>query len=113
MKGIVKLRNEINLPCMVNAIATPYHFRSRVSMRKDARDCDFSLVWGKRTEKTKGVQQRPSEMAEKGSKDKRVEGDYHEPEYIQIVVSDPQRKGEFISYKITTSVWICVGVVLL
>jgi hypothetical protein len=35
---------------------------------------------------------------------KKIEGDYHEPEFIQIVVSDPQRKGEFISYRITTSV---------
>ena len=45
-------------------------------------------------------------MADKGPASKKVEGDYHEPEYIQIVVSDPQRKGEFISYKITTSVWM-------
>eukprot|EP00026_Physarum_polycephalum_P017966 Phypoly_transcript_19372.p1 GENE.Phypoly_transcript_19372~~Phypoly_transcript_19372.p1 ORF type:complete len:155 (+),score=29.19 Phypoly_transcript_19372:54-518(+) len=42
-------------------------------------------------------------MAEGKGNGKKVEGDYHEPEYIQIVVSDPQRKGEFISYKITTS----------
>ena len=41
---------------------------------------------------------------EKGGSTKKVEGDYHEPEFIQIVVSDPQRMGEYISYKITTNV---------
>ncbi|EGC36074.1 hypothetical protein DICPUDRAFT_23749, partial [Dictyostelium purpureum] len=36
-------------------------------------------------------------------KKKRIEGDYHEPEYISVVVSDPVRTDEYISYKITTS----------
>ena len=44
-------------------------------------------------------------MTDKG---KKVEGDYHEPEFIQIVVTEPQKgrdqKGDFISYKISTSV---------
>eukprot|EP01132_Coremiostelium_polycephalum_P001166 gene1166-1476_t len=35
-------------------------------------------------------------------KSKRIEGDYQEPEYINIVVSDPMRVDEFISYKVTT-----------
>lgn len=35
---------------------------------------------------------------------KKVDGDYHEPEFIQIVVSEPQRVGEFTTYKISTSV---------
>lgn len=32
----------------------------------------------------------------------RIDGDYQEPEYIQISVTDPQRLGEYISYKIHT-----------
>jgi hypothetical protein len=43
-------------------------------------------------------------MTDSKSGGKKVEGDYHEPEFIQIVVSDPQRRGEFISYKVSTSV---------
>ncbi|KAF2072818.1 hypothetical protein CYY_005861 [Polysphondylium violaceum] len=42
-------------------------------------------------------------MTDKKAANKRIEGDYQEPEYISIVVSDPTRVDEFISYKITTS----------
>lgn len=35
---------------------------------------------------------------------KRVEGDYHEPEFIQIVVSDAKREKDYITYQITTNV---------
>ncbi|KAM9964639.1 hypothetical protein ACTFIW_004412 [Dictyostelium discoideum] len=40
---------------------------------------------------------------DKSNKAKRIEGDYHEPEYISIVVSDPTRIDEYITYKITTT----------
>lgn len=42
--------------------------------------------------------------ADKPRSSKVVEGDYHEPEFIHIVVSDAQRVGDYITYKITTSV---------
>jgi len=32
-----------------------------------------------------------------------IEGDYHEPEFINIVVGDAQRLNDYTSYKITTS----------
>ncbi|EGG20340.1 hypothetical protein DFA_07464 [Cavenderia fasciculata] len=39
---------------------------------------------------------------DKKSSTKRIEGDYQEPEYINIIVSDPVRTDDYISYKITT-----------
>eukprot|EP01112_Ceratiomyxa_fruticulosa_P007544 TRINITY_DN1963_c0_g1_i2.p1 TRINITY_DN1963_c0_g1~~TRINITY_DN1963_c0_g1_i2.p1 ORF type:complete len:159 (-),score=41.82 TRINITY_DN1963_c0_g1_i2:78-554(-) len=33
---------------------------------------------------------------------KKVDGDYQEPEFIQINVSDPQKEGEYTTYKIFT-----------
>eukprot|EP01133_Synstelium_polycarpum_P008933 gene8933-10472_t len=35
-------------------------------------------------------------------KAKRIEGDYQEPEYINIIVSDPVRIDDYISYEIRT-----------
>ncbi|EFA80169.1 hypothetical protein PPL_06991 [Heterostelium album PN500] len=35
-------------------------------------------------------------------KPKRIDGDYQEPEYINIIVSDPLRVDDYITYKVTT-----------
>ncbi|KYQ90748.1 hypothetical protein DLAC_09385 [Tieghemostelium lacteum] len=36
-------------------------------------------------------------------KPKKIDGDYQEPEYISITITDPVRIDEYISYKVTTS----------